>query len=145
MNDEDEKPKKIEPNWLSGKDQVSEGSRRVRKSRKHERRLAEQLGGKRLPGSGNQAWSRNERGKKSMVTGGADIESPSLVLEHKYTEKESLSLKREWLEKITVAASMRAKTPGVVITFDGARDIEKDWVLVPLSYFQAFGVELDVK
>jgi len=127
----DEGPKRIRSKWLD--DRAS----RSRETKVQETRIAKELGGRRIPRSGASTWS-----PFMQKTDGADITTPTLHVEHKRTEKSSISLKHEWLEKVVEAARLRGKTPAMVITFTNAPvrldwskedRVPMDWVLLPLD------------
>lgn len=127
----DEEPvKRGSPKWL--RDGGDPGDR-VKKSRKHETRVAKAFGGKRLPASGAK---RHSKWGHSSVTAGGDVSTDSLHIEHKYVEPTtgSLSVKREWLVKVTAGARRVTKIPALVITFEKARDFPEDWILVPMEF-----------
>ena len=112
-----------QPRWVTGEAKFT-------KAKKIENRLADELGGKRLARSGGLAWSKWD---KSTQDG--DIKTDSEMLEHKYTEKASMSIKKAWLDKVSQGASKTGRYPALVITFvDG--DKEDDWVLVPMSIYK---------
>lgn len=109
-----------------------DSKRKKKKSRNQERRVAEMLGGSRVPLSG-----ANERMK-------GDISSADLLIEAKYTAKESLSIKREWLEKIAMEAMAVGKTPALSFSFDQSSAIvPKDWIAVPASFLSGLLGERD--
>lgn len=101
---------------------------KVQKSKKHENRVARELGGKRLPRSGANRWSKWDK-----ATANGDIAVPEIHVEHKRTEKDSMSLKREWLEKVTIGSRAQAKEPAMVLTFEDATSFPQDWALIPLD------------
>lgn len=74
----------------------SEGQKQ---SRKHENRLAKKVGGKRTAASG-AFWSRK-----------GDVRSEDLLIEHKWTGKESFSMKASVLKKIVTEAILDGRTP----------------------------------
>lgn len=113
------------PKWL---DNPNYG--KVTKSKKHENRVAKTLGGKRLPQSGAKRWS-----KWDAETANGDISAPTLHVEHKRTECESMSLKMEWLEKVSRGARAVGKDPALVLTFEEAKSFPMDWCMVPLDVF----------
>lgn len=80
------------------------------------------VGGRRHAGSGSSAW------KKS------DASSEQYQVECKQTEKASISLKLEWLEKLLAEAMPLGKWPLLHIRF--LIGSEKDWVLMPESVFR---------
>lgn len=126
MSGIDEPPKKPRPRAFD------DNYGRVAKSKKHENRLAKVMGGRRLPRSGGTSWSKWDKKK----TAEGDIKAPTLHIEHKHTENASMSLKREWLEKVCQGARSQGKDPAVFITFDDAKSIPPDWALVPLDVLQ---------
>jgi|WetSurMetagenome_2_1015567.scaffolds.fasta_scaffold08587_3 hypothetical protein len=58
-----------------------------------------------------------------------------LHVEHKRVEPgtKSIRIPREWLAKVSEGARRRARTPGLVVTFEGARGHETDWLMLPLD------------
>ncbi len=104
---------------------------KYRRSKKHETRLGKQLGGRRLPRSGGLPWSKHDK-----TTAGGDISVPKFLFEHKRTVNDSMSLKKEWLEKVSDGARRMVKSPGVIITFDKKGEKPKDWVLIPLEVLE---------
>ena len=129
------------PRWLDG-DPGSNG----RKAKKHENRVGQALGGKRL-GASNRHWTawdklkpktslRNKGTYQPRTTDRGDAASPELLIEHKFTRNKSISLKMEWLEKVSLGSQQRKKDPCLVFTFDSLLEAPKDWALVPLSVLQ---------
>lgn len=108
-------------------------SDRARRSKKHENRIANQLAGKRLPRSGGLQWSASDKS-----TLGGDIATPSYIIEHKRTQAESMSIKKEWLLKVKEGATKHGKEPMLVITFEtpNPANPNEDWVAVPLSVWK---------
>lgn len=76
-------------------------------SRKHEERVAKLLGGSRVPASG-ALWSRK-----------GDVRTDGLLIEHKYTEKKSISITGAWLTKIAREAVVEGRTPVLAFHVDG--------------------------
>lgn len=74
----------------------SEGQRQ---SRRHEDRLAKELGGQRVAASG-AFWSRK-----------GDVRSQDLLVEHKWTGKAQFTIKANVLEKIVKEAILDGRTP----------------------------------
>ena len=74
----------------------SEGQKQ---SKKHENRLAKELGGQRVVASG-AFWSRK-----------GDVRMPDVLLEHKWTGKKSFTLKSDVLEKIVNEAIVESRMP----------------------------------
>ena len=117
------------PRWLEGDNQDN-----ARQSKKHERRLATRLGGKRYAGSGNRKWSNHAR---SDNTDKGDIATPKFHFEHKFTRAASMSIQKEWLEKVTDGSKLRMKDPGLIITFqDQQGQPLQEWVAMPLDVYE---------
>ena len=88
---------------------------------KSERKTAKRLGGRPRPGSGSVAGAKG------------DILLPDYLVENKSTEHRSISLKLDWLDKISVEAREEGKVPALAIQFvDKAGNSKKRgrWVLV---------------
>lgn len=103
-----------------------------RRSKKHEDRLAEVMGGLRLPRSGGLSpskWTQRH-------TAGGDISTKEFLIEHKATSRQSLGLKKVWLEKVSEGAKRVMKHPALVVTFDQDQPSPQDWVLIPMSVFE---------
>lgn len=118
-----------EPREIRNKVFDADYDRKQKKSRskKYERRAAKAIGGSRHAMSG-----AGERQK-------GDLSNELVVAEHKYTGKASLSLKREWLEKVSIEALAVGKTPAFAFTFtdwDDAKLVPKDWIAMPASFFR---------
>lgn len=122
MSDEPRKPvlKHLDPNY-----------NKYKRSTKHEDRLSKRLGGKRIPRSGGLAWSRWDK-----TTANGDLSVPDFHLEHKRTDAKSMSLQKEWLEKVSDGARRVGKDPGVLITFEKKGSAPDDWALIPLEVFE---------
>lgn len=113
------------------------------KSDKHEKRIAKKLKGQVQRGSGAV---RHRRG---------DVKLKELLVECKRTDQVGISIKRQWIEKITMEAVSTGKTPAISLEF-GINDkdlkaknlgggasatkltfpIERDWIAVPASFFE---------
>ena len=147
MSDEDR------PDPLSKLKWAEPNHDRYRKSRKHEERIAKELGGRRLPNSGGKMrskWSKvgkvsnvSFRGEKheegfERITLDGDIEQRKFHIEHKSTERHSIGIKEEWLDKVSDGAASTGTTPAVVITYVSKRVgvPHKDWVLIPMALFK---------
>jgi hypothetical protein len=128
MND-DPTYKKPSPRWLR---ESQDFSSKARKSKKHEIRVAKELGGKRLAASGAKRFSK---WMPTSVTAGGDLGTKDLLVEHKRAEPEtkSIGVKREWLQKVTEGAKRCMKDPAMVLTFEDSNGFEQDWMLLPLS------------
>ncbi len=91
-----------------------------KKSKKQELRLANELRGERQKGSGSQAFHKG------------DVKTTELLVESKRTEKDSLSVKKAWLIKISREAVGYNKIPALSLEFDTMPDmVAKDWVAIP--------------
>ena len=104
---------------------------KYKRSTKHEDRLSKRLGGKRIPRSGGMAWSRWDK-----TTANGDLSVPDFHIEHKRTDAKSMSLQKEWLEKVSEGARRTGKDPGVIVTFEKNGSNPTDWMLVPLEVFE---------
>lgn len=98
-----------------------------RRSKKHELRLAKELGGRRLPNSGGARRSRWDAQRSQ----GADLIGEFEVVEHKHTTGSSISLKLEWWLKLCDGAARLGKPPALMLTF--ARKMGADLDLVVMS------------
>lgn len=87
-------------------------------SQKHEKRLANVVGGKATAASG-AFWSRK-----------GDVRSDDLLIEHKWTGKKSFTLKAEVLEKIVTEALLDGRTPVLGISLNN-----RDYVILDESDF----------
>lgn len=92
-----------------------------RQAQKQERRIAEDIGGKRQPGSGNQVHAKGDVRKKNFLRG-----------EAKYTRSKQYILKREELDKISGECE-GAEKPFMQIDFCHAATnrVEDSWVVIP--------------
>lgn len=113
---------------------------RFGRSKQHEHRIADELGGRRVARSGGMPWSsydeKNREGK--TLTNGGDIKTPELMVEHKRTDMQSMSLKREWLDGVKQGAKMALRDPAIVITFEDnlSERPPEDWIMVPLAVWK---------
>lgn len=103
--------------------------RRVRLVTTQEKRVAEDLGGKTQPGSGNQ-W--NAKG---------DVSAKTILVECKSTINQSIPLKVEVLEKIEREAALACKEPVLQIEFQGKRRIQKYAVISYERFLQLLEAE----
>ena len=93
--------------------------------KRQEKEIAGMVGGKRQPFSG-----ASERAKGDGI-------SDDFLIEAKQTEKQSLSIKLKWLEKIDEEAMAVNKYPLLAIEFLNADPrASKDWIAVPKYVFQ---------
>lgn len=91
----------------------------------HETEAAKLIGGERHRGSGASVW------KKS------DASSEQYQMECKQTGNDSISIKWEWLEKITLEAAGQGKTPVMHLRFlRESPTTSKDWVMVSGAEFE---------
>lgn len=86
----------------------SEGQKQ---SRKHEDRLAKVLGGSRTAASG-AFWSRK-----------GDVRTPDLLVEHKWTGKQSFTVKAAVLKKIVHEATLEHRMPILGFHLDGINGV----------------------
>lgn len=108
--------------------------KRSKNSRKHEKRVAGLLGGKTTPASGAVPFTRRELNPDSV---GGDIVTRDFLIEHKSTSRGSLSIKREWLEKVRRGADKKMLDAALVITYtDGKGRPLEEWVAVPMDVFR---------
>lgn len=99
--------------------------RKQKKSKKQEVRLAKKLGGKRQKGSGSQPHNKG------------DVRCIDLLAEAKRTDKKSISIKVQYLEKIVKESLAYDCVPAVAIAFeDVPKLVPKDWVLVPAEFLR---------
>jgi len=90
-----------------------------------EDRIAEAVGGKRVPGSGASQYAKG------------DVSEDDFLIECKLTEAGSLRVTQKWLEKITAEAEAQDKMPALAIEIQGGerRLAERDWIAIPRSVF----------
>lgn len=117
---------------VESRKQSSDGIRLSKKDRrkpwqKHERDVAELVDGRLTPGSGN----------KPMHKG--DVKNDMFMIECKSSKHRSLSIKLEWLEKISEEALCRNRFPMVQLRFDSncASTCDRDWMLMPSGLYKA--------
>lgn len=140
------------PKWLQGTNHEN-----AKIAKKHEYRLAERLGGKRYPGSGNRPLVRKSyrkvlKGGRSRPgmrevesTDNGDLATPKFHFEHKFTRNESLSVKLEWLDKVEQGAKLKMKDPGLIITFqDQQGHVQKEYVAMPLTVYERLMRKVEV-
>jgi len=89
-------------------------------SLKHEKRLAEKIGGSRTAASG-AFWSRK-----------GDVRNDELLIEHKWTGKKQVTIKSEVLKKITTEAILDSRTPVLGLHLDGENYV----VLLEEDFFE---------
>ena len=106
-----------------------------------ENRIASEIGGKRIRGSGSSKFAKSDIDQAT----GVSFDPLKFRGECKRTDKKSMSIKGSWLGKITREAMAEGKEPCVIISIDGDRDpmAERDWVLMPVSVFKRLQRGLD--
>ena len=89
--------------------------------KKGEKNLQKKLGGWLTPGSR-----------------GGDLKYEDTLIEKKSTEKNSISLKKDYLEKIDRIAFENRKTPVLVIEFEPLKNsyCSTQWAVLPLEFFK---------
>lgn len=95
--------------------------------RASEKRLARDVGGRQTPASGAVEGAKG------------DIALPDVLMEAKSTVKGAMSIKFDWLSKITGEARSQGKIPALAVSFTtptGARLVGGDWVMVPLAVWK---------
>lgn len=83
--------------------------------------LAKRIGGRERPGSGNQAGAKG------------DVTVHEYLIENKATQKDSMTLQRDWLMKINQEALELGKVPALAIQFTneaGKTEKRDRWVMV---------------
>jgi hypothetical protein len=121
---------------------------KYKRSKKHEDRVAGKLNGRRLPRSGGLPWTSGAgtmpgvRG--ASKTAGADLQARDFMIEHKRTVNESMSIKRDWLEKVREGANTKMMDPALAVTFErGGTRPPEDWILIPLDVFERLTRKVD--
>jgi hypothetical protein len=137
---DDEAPlKKARPKWLDA------NYDRYKRSQKHEERLATKLGGRRLPQSGAKRLSkyalRAQTGsdRPETITLNGDLTIGDFWVEHKRTETETMSIKKEWWLKVREGAAAADQEPALFITFETPHKPKSkpiDLVVIPLEVFE---------
>ncbi|MBN2258381.1 MAG: hypothetical protein JW704_11285 [Anaerolineaceae bacterium] len=103
-----------------------------RSPRAQEDRVAQRTGGKRVRGSGASQYSKGD--VRDVEAAGIDF-----LLECKQTIHASLSIKWEWLKKITAEADAQQCEPALAIEIRGGEDdprTDRDWVMVPARVWE---------
>lgn len=94
----------------------------IDKSRKQEKRVADQVGGKTTPGSGNQWHTR------------LDVQSASLAIENKRTDTGRYILKATELRRYRILAAKAGKR--FVMQVDLSEDSRDHYVLIPAEDYE---------
>ena len=101
-----------------------------------ENRVASRLGGKRVVGSGASMFSKADvRSVKANI----GSESLEFLVECKQTIHKSLSIKWDWLKKISAEADAQQCEPALTIEIKGGESdalTDRDWVLLPARVFR---------
>lgn len=122
--------------------------RSINASRKQESRVALRMGGSTQPGSGNgrMATRPGSAAQSAKVRTGrrGDVTSELLLAECKtVVKKASISIKQEYLIKITREAKAAMKSPALVVSFPVMPDeIDTDWIMMPLAVWEKFRADL---
>jgi hypothetical protein len=128
-----EERKRLRTKWLEPTADTANRSNR------NERRLAQQLGGKRIPRSGGKSWSNRAGGATGKkTTEGGDVGTKDFHIENKRSVKESIGVKKQWLDDISAAAHRVMKDPALILTFEDEleRRPPEDWVAIPIKVFE---------
>lgn len=140
-DDADDQPeKKVRPKWMDP------NYDRYKRSKKHEQRLASKFGGKRLPQSGAKRLSPKAfRAQTSLsekpetITLNGDLSIGDFWVEHKRTETETMSIKKEWWLKVCDGARAAGQEPSLFITFEQRASPSSkpiDLVVIPIDVFE---------
>ena len=97
------------PRWM-----VTQDHDHTTGSKRHELRIAFELGGRRLPRSGGTRRSRWDPDRSQ----GGDVETENLLAECKHTKQSAFRLDREVFAKVEDGARRRGKLPVIVLTFE---------------------------
>jgi hypothetical protein len=118
----DEAPQKPKlPSYFTG----NEKKKIRRKSMKQENRVAKAVKGRRQKASGALPGSKG------------DVRSVELLGECKRTDKKSISITIEYLQKITEEAAYYSKIPSVAIEIESPpKFVNRDWILLPAGFVQ---------
>jgi len=109
------------PSYFAGREQKKQRA----KSMAQENRVAKSVGGRRQKASGALPGVRG------------DVRSVELLGECKRTDKKSISITLDYLEKITKEAGYYNKIPCVAIEIQSPpKFVNRDWVLLPAGFVQ---------
>jgi hypothetical protein len=96
-----------------------------KKSQVQEKRIAKELGGKTQPGSGAFEHFKG------------DVKLSDYLIEAKRTDKQSITVKAEWLSKIDHEAINVGKIPALAIELGSMNGFtENEWIAIPMSEFK---------
>jgi hypothetical protein len=115
----DEKPRI--PSYFAGREQ----KKQRKKSMDQESRIAKAVKGRRQKASGALPGNKG------------DVRSVELLGECKRTDKKSISITLEYLQKITKEAGFYNKIPCVAIEIQSPpKFVNRDWMLLPAGFVQ---------
>lgn len=99
-----------------------------------ERMVAKRLNGRKQPGSGSSMYAKGDVKQAS----GPGHSLDRFLVECKQTKHASLSVKSEWLSKISREAMAVGLEPALSVEIKGGKDwqTEAHWVMIPMSVFQ---------
>jgi len=99
---------------------VNERRERVKKSQQQETRIARMGGGRRVRGSGAKPHAR----------GDARWDRYGVLIEAKRTDKGSISIRADVLDKIVREAMANGKVPAVAIELPTTKFASHDWIML---------------
>ena len=89
------------------------------------KRLDKKIGGTITPGSGKYSGAKGDRELDGLFK-----------IEEKATDAQSISIRRKFLEKITIEATQENKEPALAFSFLVGKGVgSPDWVAVPAALF----------
>ncbi len=94
--------------------------------------MARKTGGKRVGGSGSSLHSKSD---VRDVPCGEHV----FRVECKKTKHGSLSIKKDWLNKITREANAMQQWPALSIEIQGGKEdplVDRDWIAIPMRIFK---------
>jgi len=107
----------------------------TRLSDDHENHVASVFGGRRQPGSGSTPFNKGDVIANKQI--GLWLDVSGTLSECKATKKDSITVKKEWLVKLTAEARAVNSIPLLSLRFDSIPDMsgtERDWVAIPESW-----------
>jgi Holliday junction resolvase len=96
--------------------------------------VAKKLNGRKQPGSGSSMYAKGDVKQSS----GPGHSLDRFLIECKQTKHASMSVKGEWLSKISREAMAVGLEPALSVEIKGHSDrqLEEHWVMIPMSVFQ---------
>lgn len=92
--------------------------------KRHEKQIADDLGGRTTIGSGNKGMK-------------GDVQTKKVMAEAKSTDKKQISLKMEWLEKLVREALEAGMEPVLYIRFLAMQYAgRRDWAVIPAERYK---------